>query len=294
MVDAVSYSLRKERTIARPARLNGFGYWSGQDVEVEFWPAEPGTGYVFIRNDLSPPRRIVAGVDSRTDVPRRTNLTDGAVEVQMVEHLLAALAGLQIDNCQICVNATEMPGNDGSCRDAVRVLLDAGIVEQDWARPCLKIDQVIRVGNADQWIEARPADRLILKYDLDFGRTTVIGRRELEWVVDVDSFVTQIAPARTFILESSAKVLRAQGLGLRASHNDLLVYGEDGPIGNELRYPDECVRHKILDMVGDLALAGCDIQGYILAHRSGHRLNAAMVNALRASRPRVFQQRDSA
>ena len=95
-------------------------------------------------------------------------------------------------------------------------------------------------------------------------------------------------------MESSAQMLQAQGLGLRTSHKDLLVFGDDGPIDNKLRFTDECVRHKILDMVGDLALAGCDIQGYILAYRSGHRLNAALVQALQAGRALFFQQRDSA
>lgn len=290
----MTHSLRKERTIAKPVRLTGFGYWSGEDVEVEFRPAEPRTGYVFVRGDLDPPRKIAASTDLRKDVPRRTNLSDGTVEVQMVEHVLAALAGLQIDNCEIWVNAAEMPGNDGSCIDAVQALLSAEIIEQESERPCIRVDQVIRVGNADQWIEARPADRLILKYDMDFGRSGSIERRELEWVADTDSFVSGIAPARTFIMESSAQMLQAQGLGLRASHKDLLVFGDEGPIDNELRFADECVRHKILDMVGDLALAGCDIQGYILAYRSGHRLNATLVQALQAGRALFFQQRDSA
>jgi UDP-3-O-acyl N-acetylglucosamine deacetylase len=212
----------------------------------------------------------------------------------MVEHLLAALAGLRIDNCEIWVDAAEMPGIDGSCQDAVQVLQQAGIVEQDLPRQCLKIEKVVRVGNADQWIEARPADRLILKYDMDFGRSTAIGRRELEWVADDESFATEIAPARTFILKSSAEMLRAQGLGLRTSHRDLLVFDDHGPMENELRFDDECVRHKILDLVGDMALSGCDIQGYILAHRSGHRLNAALVRALHGGRAWAFQQRDTA
>ncbi len=293
-VFAVSYSIRKERTIAKPAVLRGFGYWSGQDVNVEFRPAAPGTGHVFVRRDLIPHRRIQVSVDSRTDVPRRTNLSDGTVEVQMVEHLLAALAGLCIDNCEIWVDAAEMPGNDGSCQDAVNALLESGIVEQDSGRPCIRIDRVIRVGTADQWIEARPADRLVLKYDLDFGRRSPIERHELEWVAGVDSFANKIAPARTFIQESSAELLRSQGLALRTSHKDLLVFGENGLIDNELRFKDECVRHKILDLVGDLALAGCDFQGYILAHRSGHRLNALLVRALQAGHALAFEQRDSA
>ena len=212
---------------------------------------------------------------------------------RMVERLESDAAALPFGGTLRCmlVGGAALPC---SCQDAVEVLQRAGIVEQELPRQCLKVDKVVRVGNADQWIEARPADRLILKYGMDYGRNAVIERRELEWVADVESFVTDIAPARTFILESTAKVLRSQGFGLRSSYSDLLVFGDDGPIDNELRFQDECVRHKILDLVGDLALAGCDIQGYILAHRSGHRLNAALVSALQASHALSFQQRDSA
>ena len=287
-------ALRKQQTIARPATIWGFGYWSGRDVHVEFRPAQTDTGVVFVRHDLTPTPRIRACVDHRTEVPRRTNLTAAGASVEMVEHLLAALAGLQIDNCEIWVDGAEMPGNDGSSRDAVEALLRAGIVAQDALRACVKIDRVLRIGNSEQWIEARPADRAIVKYDMDFGRDNIVGRHELEWVVDVQSFRHEIAPARTFILESDARLLRAQGLGLRTTYQDLLVFGADGPIDNNLRFTDECVRHKILDLIGDLALAGCDVQGYILAHRSGHRLNAELARALRVNRALSYQQRDSA
>ena len=129
---------------------------------------------------------------------------------------------------------------------------------------------------------------------MDFGPRSAIGRRELEWVADANSFATEIAPARTFITKANADLLQSQGLGLRTSYQDLLVFDNNGPIDNELRFNDECVRHKILDLVGDLALAGCDFQGYILAHRSGHRLNASLVRALQAGHALAFQQRDSA
>lgn len=252
------------------------------------------TGVVFVRRDMRPTQRIQACVHHRTEVPRRSNLTAGGANVEMVEHLLAALAGLQIDNCEIWVDSAEMPGNDGSSRDAVESLSKAGVVEQDALRACIKIDRVMRVGNSEQWIEVRPADRAIVKYDMDFGRDGVVGRHEFEWVVDPESFRNEIAPARTFILESDARLLRAQGLGLRTTYQDLLVFGDDGPIHNELRFTDECVRHKILDLIGDLALAGCDVQGYILAHRSGHRLNAELARALHLNRALARRQRNSA
>jgi UDP-3-O-[3-hydroxymyristoyl] N-acetylglucosamine deacetylase len=274
----------------------GFGYWSGNDVRVEFRPAPINSGIVFVRRDIRPVRRIRALLENRIEMPRRTNLSEGGVRVEMVEHLLAALAGLQIDNCEIHVDAAEMPGHDGSSVDAVNALLDAGIVEQNAVRPRLSVSRVMRVGNSQQWIEARPCpgDRMIIKYDLDYGTEHGVGRQTLETVVDADSFRGKLASARTFILEEDAAWLRSQGLGHRTTYQDLLVFNSGGPINNTLRFPDECVRHKVLDLIGDLALAGCDVQGYIAAHRSGHRLNAELVRALLCDTKASCKRRDSA
>jgi UDP-3-O-acyl N-acetylglucosamine deacetylase len=277
----VSVILRQQRTISRVARVEGFGYWSGQDVNVEFRPASPGTGLVVVRKDLTPSVRIAARVENRIDVPRRTNLAEGGSQVEMVEHALAACAGLEIDNCEIHVDQAEMPGCDGSSQPFVDALLEAGIESQDAARHHVVIDDVFRVGDEEAWVEARPPDHhgVSLLYRLEY-KEPAIGIQQIDLDLSPDVFQSELAPARTFLLEEEAEWMRSQGLGQRVSYADVLVFNEHGPIHNQLRFPDECVRHKALDLVGDLALAGCDFIGRFVAFRSGHRLHAELVQTL--------------
>lgn len=262
--------------------MAGFGYWSGRDVQVEFRPAPPHSGIVFVRRDLNPPRRIPADVKQRIEVPRRTTLAGDGTQVEMVEHVLAALYGLAIDNCEIWVDSSELPGLDGSCQPLVEALSAAEIVEQHASRQRLIVTDVTRVGDDDTWVEARPVrgDRLVIEYKLDYGPNNPIGRQTIELKVTPNSFRTELAPARTFILAEEAEWLRQRGLGSRVTNQDLLVFGPEGPLDNELRMENECVRHKALDLVGDLALAGCDLVGHFIAHKSGHRLNAELVKVL--------------
>jgi len=264
--------------------VQGFGYWSGCDVQVEFRPAPVGTGVVFVRDDLQPGEPIAAAVDRRIEVPRRTTLAHGGSRVEMVEHILAALSGLQIDNCAVHVSAAEMPGMDGSAFPFVEALQAAGAVEQAALRSKLVIGQVTRLGNDDSWIEARPSphDHLRLTYRLDYGSHNAIGRQAYSGIVSRGMFSRELASCRTFMFKHEAAWLLSQGLGRRVTPRDLLVFGDDGPIENKLRFADECVRHKVLDLVGDLALAGCDVVGDVVAHRSGHRLNAELVRVLLA------------
>lgn len=293
---------RNQRTIARRAAVEGFGYWSGRDVRVEFRPAEPGTGIVFVRGDLAGRPRIPARIDNRIDTPLRTSLRRGNVCVQMIEHIMAALGGLQIDNCEVWVDEAEMPGCDGSAGPFVEALDASGIVPQDAVQPRLHIREVVRLGDRQCWMEVRPTatNATRLEYDLDYGRTS-IGRQTFGLTLSPDSFRAELARSRTFLLRSEAERLRSEGLGGRTSFRDLLVFGDGdpngdpidgGPIDNTLRFHDECVRHKILDMVGDLALAGCDLIGSFVGWRSGHQLNARLVRALlaKAQPVRAYRQ----
>jgi UDP-3-O-[3-hydroxymyristoyl] N-acetylglucosamine deacetylase len=282
-------SSRQQRTIAQPVAVQGFGYWSGRDVRVEFRPAAPSTGVVFVREDLPGTPRIPAAVAHRVEIPRRTALACNKATVEMIEHILAALAGLAIDNCEVWVNQPEMPGCDGSSQPYVDAIDRAGVVLQEAVRDQLVVREITRLGDEDSWIEARPASTpgLSIRYRLDYGSNNAIGRQTLTLAVDPKTFREQLANCRTFMLKEEADWLLAQGLGARASMKDLLVFGDLGPIDNTLRFPDECVRHKILDMVGDFALAGCDIVGQFVAYRSGHRLNAEMVRVLLAEGSRV-------
>jgi UDP-3-O-[3-hydroxymyristoyl] N-acetylglucosamine deacetylase len=262
--------------------VDGFGFWSGQDVTLEFRPAAINTGIVFVRHDLNPVVSIPAVVRYRIESPRRTTLAKCGTQVAMVEHVLAALAGLQIDNCEIWTDAAEMPGLDGSCLPFVEALESAGVVAQPAPRPYLVINDLTRVGDDDCWIEARPTrtPQLSLQYRLDYGTDHVIGRETVRITMSRSRFVRELAPARTFLTWDEAEWLRHQGLAQRVTPQEVLVFGEQGVIDNQLRLESECAAHKVMDMLGDLSLVGCDLIGQIVAHRSGHRLNAAMVQAL--------------
>ena len=262
--------------------VNGRGYWSGREVELRFQPAEENNGITFVRTDLPGQPRIQANVLNRVKGPRRTTLVTGGTCVEMVEHVMAALAGLQIDNCEILINQPEMPGCDGSSKVFVDALSAAEVQQQRSPRTVWSIRDVIRVGNDHSWIQCEPSPtgQLELCYQLNYWQPS-IGKQEYSCVVTPERFVSEIADARTFVLQSEANLLRQQGLGLHVTYDEILVFDDTfGPIGNEMRYPDECARHKLLDMIGDFALVGAEIEGRFTAYRSGHHLNAQMANAL--------------
>jgi UDP-3-O-acyl-N-acetylglucosamine deacetylase len=189
-----------------------------------------------------------------------------------------------------------MPGCDGSSQPFVEALRSAGVVEQASPRPRLVVRNITRLGTEDAWVEARPSTSgtLSVKFRLDYGSGNAIGRQTLQLAVTPESFERELAPSRTFVLQEEAEWLISKGLGKRATYQNVLVFDKDGPVENELRYRDECVRHKALDLVGDLALAGCDLVGHFIAHRSGHRLNAELVRALLIEEEVVEGRRRSA
>ncbi|HYO25838.1 MAG TPA: UDP-3-O-acyl-N-acetylglucosamine deacetylase [Lacipirellulaceae bacterium] len=271
-----------QNTIVGRASVTGFGYWSGQDVRIEFRPAPAGAGITFVRADLGAGARIPATVDYQVDSPRRTNLRCGSASVEMVEHVLAALAGLEVDNCEVWTDRPEMPGCDGSAAPFVDALLRARVVPQGSPAAVMRITEPVRVSAGDAWIEAHPAedDQLSLEFQLDFSRAPAIGRQVARTRLTPTSFRRELASCRTFLLETEAAQLVSQGLGLRVTSRDLLVFNEQGPIDNRLRFPNECARHKALDVLGDLALAGCRMAGRIVACRSGHRLHAELTRKL--------------
>jgi UDP-3-O-acyl N-acetylglucosamine deacetylase len=273
---------RRQRTLARPASVLGFGYFSGRDVRVEFWPAAENAGITFVRHDLGPGARIPAAAAHRIDAPRRTTLESNGVRVEMVEHVLAALAGLGVDNCEVWVDAQEMPGCDGSARDFVEAIDAAGIVEQRQPVRQIVVGQSVRVADGENWIAAEPprGAGLSISFELDFGTESAIGRQRYAVDVTPHAFRHELAPCRTFIPEEAAQAMRAQGIGQRVTPRDLLMIGPRGPIENTLRFPDECARQKVLDVVGDLALTGCEVVGHIVAFRSGHHLHAELARLL--------------
>ncbi|MEX2287706.1 MAG: UDP-3-O-acyl-N-acetylglucosamine deacetylase [Planctomycetaceae bacterium] len=275
---------RMQQTIAGPAEISGVGFFTGADVTLRFLPAAAGHGIAFQRTDRPGTAPIPAIIAYAVPRRRRTAIEHQGVAVEMTEHVLAALAGLRIDNCLVELNAPEPPGCDGSSRAFAEALLEAGIVVQDEPRTVHVIESPFRVGeDVDRAeIAARPLSRgtLAISYHLDYGPRSPIPPQTLTVEISPETFVNELAFARTFVLESEVEALRAQGHGTRISARDLLVFGPDGVIDNQLRADDECVRHKILDCLGDFALLGCDIHGHVSAYRSGHQLNRELIHRL--------------
>jgi len=283
MPNLMPYS-RLQRTISRPVTVSGYGFWSGKQVQVEFRPAAVESGITFVRDDLGDHARVPASAEYRLDVPRRTNLRAGEAQVDMVEHILAALAGLQIDNCEVGVDAVEMPACDGSSLTFVQTLDQAGIEEQHEAVRTLEITETVRLTSGESWIEARPAHggEYRVELQLDYPHDPVIGRQAVSIDVSPETFRAELAACRTFVLKREAEAMIERGLGVHVTPKDLLIFDEQGPIDNPLRFENECARHKVLDLIGDLALTGCEIVGHIVAYRSSHHLNAALASELLA------------
>lgn len=289
-------NIRLQRTLAKTTTISGKGYWSGLLAELVLHPAPANSGISFVRVDIPEQPRISACVGNRTDTPLRTALAQGTASVEMVEHVMAALYGLHVDNCVIEINRAELPALDGSSLAAVEAIERVGTVEQELPRTQLVVREAIQVGDEKSWVRAEPSStgRFHLTYHLDYPTCPAIGKQSLSLEITPKSFRDELCSARTFLLESEAEWLRQQGLGRHVSFQDLLVFSNSGPIENQLRFQNECVRHKMLDAVGDLALAGCDLIGNFTAYRSGHKLNADMVRQLLRTAEWVEPQRKSA
>jgi UDP-3-O-acyl N-acetylglucosamine deacetylase len=251
-------------------------------VSLRFLPAPPDSGAVFVRADLAGRPILPAHVSRVIGTARRTTLGGGKAEVTLVEHVLAALAGLRIDNCVIELDGPEPPGLDGSAGAFVRALLAAGPKMQDATRSAWSVEEPVTVRSGSACLTLHPPEGpgLLLTYFLDYGPTSPIVEQLHTLHLSPGSFARQLSTCRTFVLEEEAAMLRQQGYGAHLSPKDLLVFGPRGPMGNKLRFANEPARHKVLDMVGDLSLLGADLCGHVVAYRSGHPLNIALCQAL--------------
>ncbi len=272
-----------QQTIRHVARVSGRGYWSGQRVTLTFRPTPVDTGIVFRRMDLPGKPTVCALASNRVDMHLRTKLVSGAAEVEMVEHVMAALYGMQIDNCLVECDACEMPGLDGSAGAIAIALQQAGVETQPALANVLVLDETLMVGDEQSHITACESNELKLElvYHLDYGPNSPIPSTTSFATLSPDEFLHHIAPARTFMSERDAKELQRLGVAKHVTFRDLLVFGSDGPIDNAMHFPDECSRHKLLDLLGDLALCGSRIFGTITAHKSGHNMNGRMAQLLR-------------
>jgi UDP-3-O-acyl N-acetylglucosamine deacetylase len=280
-VRRVSY--RAQQTLARPAEISGVGFLTGADVRVCFRPAPAATGVVFIRTDLGPNALVHARIDNVTDTQRRTTLGKPPLSVTLVEHVLAALAGMHIDNCFVEVNAPEPPGLDGSALGFLKVLRQAGVRVQPARRAIWRPTEsmVVSSGGATLALHPATAAELRISYLLNYGTFSPIAQQRHTRAVNPETFANSLANCRTFLLEEEALEFRRRGLGARTDFADLLVFGKRGPIHNSLRFADEPARHKILDLIGDMSLLQQDIHGHVVAYRSGHPLNVELVRVLR-------------
>jgi len=289
-------SQRCQRTLARTASIRGVGFLTGRDIMVRFLPAAADDGIKFVRADLPGRPATTAHVSSVTGTSRRTTL-GGEEGVSLVEHVLAALASLRIDNCVVELDAPEPPGLDGSCQGFVDVLTDAGTRTLPAPRHAYTPERALTVSAGNASLTLHPSENadLTITYMLDYGARSPIPRQIHTHQFSTSEFARRIAPCRTFLLSDEVDGFRKQGLGTRTSFEDLLVFGPGGVMDNRLRFGDEPARHKVLDILGDLALTGFDIAGHIVACRSGHPLNVALGRQLDsmvgAERPSSFIDR---
>jgi UDP-3-O-[3-hydroxymyristoyl] N-acetylglucosamine deacetylase/3-hydroxyacyl-[acyl-carrier-protein] dehydratase len=270
--------VRPQRTLRTAVEFSGIGLHSGETIHARILPAPPGTGVEFLRTDVSDAAPIPAHVSYHTAKERRTRLQRGNAQVDTVEHLLAACSGLEVDNLLVELSGSELPGMDGSALPFVELLREAGFVDQRAAAPVFRLDEPIYVREGDATLVALPSDDpcLTLQYVASFDEPGV-GGGSMTVRVDPDSFVREIAPARTFCLASEVEALRAAGLGKGATRENTVVLGDPD---TAMRMDAEPVRHKLLDLIGDLSLLGARLQAHVIATRSGHALNLELVRKL--------------
>jgi len=274
-----------QRTVAREVDAAGIGLHSGLPVRLRLQPAPAGTGVVFRRVDLSPPVCIAARAEHVSNTQRSTSLAVGGVRVSTVEHLLAALSGLQIDNVLVDVSAPELPIMDGSAAPFVRLVESAGVQEQETPRQFLRVLREVAVEEGDKVARFLPFDGFRVAFTIEFEHPVLRrSRTHAEFDIARRSFVDELSAARTFGFLGEVEALRARGLALGAGFDNAVVLDAQRVLNpGGLRFADECLRHKVLDALGDLALLGAPLQGEFRAIKSGHGLNNAAVRRLLAS-----------
>jgi UDP-3-O-[3-hydroxymyristoyl] N-acetylglucosamine deacetylase len=274
----------RQRTLKNVIRATGVGLHSGEKVFMTLRPAPVDTGIVFRRVDLQPVQEIPAKGDLVTETTLCTGLTCGPAKVQTVEHLLSALAGLGVDNCYIELSAAEVPIMDGSSGPFVFLLQSAGIAEQAAAKRFIRVTRAVEVRDGDKIARFTPYDGFRLDFTVRFDHPAIPStqsRQVLEF--STEAYIREVSRARTFGFMRDLEYMRERNLGLGGSMDNAIVLDEFRVLNEDgLRYPDEFVRHKILDAVGDLYLAGRPIIGAYEGFKSGHALNNRLVRALLA------------
>lgn len=269
----------KQTTLSKPINISGVGLHTGVDVNLTLRPAPENTGYIFVRTDLEN-FEIPASVEYISHCSYATTLMRRGVVLSTCEHLLSALRGAGVDNCFIDLDNIEIPIMDGSSEDFIELIADAGVVEQDAPRHILRILEKVEYAQGDRKMSIEPAKNFEIDCVIDFPHP-FIERQSLIFVVENGSFGKEIASARTFGFTHEIDMLRKANLALGGSLDNAIVLTENGMLNKTpLRFDDEFVRHKILDIIGDLALLGMPIEGKITAEKSGHAVHAQLMSKL--------------
>ena len=266
--------MNSQRTLRRPVSCTGIGLHSGNKVTLSLKPAPADYGIRFQRSDLGG-LEIPATVTHLGGIQLATGLTREAVSVETIEHLLAALTALGIDNVIVELNTPEVPIMDGSAAPFVYLILnEAGVKRLPVPKKFLKVLRPISLSQGDKRIALYPSDHFKVTYSISFDHPLIRHQSRTMKITD-ETFVEEIAPARTFGFLKEVEMLRQRGLALGGSLDNAIVLGETGVLNNALRFEDEFVRHKILDVIGDLTLVGYPVIGHVVAHRGGHALHTA-------------------
>jgi UDP-3-O-[3-hydroxymyristoyl] N-acetylglucosamine deacetylase len=266
-----------QRTIRRQVSVEGIGLHSGDPVKLTLSPAAADTGILFRAADGT---LVPADIDHVVDGRGATTLGAFGVRVRTIEHLMAAAAALGIDNLLADLSAEEVPALDGSSKPFVDLLYSAGAVTLPVPRQPLAVREPVRVGDGNRWLEIAPADMLRITYTLD-NPHPVVGLQIASLNVSESTFVEELAPARTYGFLRDVAMMRKNGLARGGSLDNAVVVGKRSVLNDSLRFQDEFVRHKMLDLVGDLWLLGRPIHGHVTAHNGGHALNHELVAAVK-------------
>jgi len=269
----------KQTTLANSVSTSGIGLHTGVDVNIRLRPAPENTGYIFVRTDLDN-FELPASVEYISHCAYATTLMRRGVVLSTCEHLLSALRGSGIDNCFIDVDNIELPICDGSSEDFVELIERAGIVEQDAPKRVFRVLKKVDLELGDRRMSIEPAEAFEVNCVIDFPHPW-INRQSFRFVMNNGSFGEQIASARTFGFTSEIEQLRKANLAQGGSLDNAIVLTNDGMLNDTpLRFDDEFVRHKILDIIGDLALLGMPVQGRVTAEKSGHSVHAQLMSKL--------------
>lgn len=277
----------KQRTLKKSIHFCGKGIHTGQEVKFTVHPAAENTGITFCRRDLNPDLCVKASVEHvRSDELRQTALVVGDGVVRTIEHLMAAFHGVGVDNARVDVDGDEIPAMDGSALEFTQQFNECGFEEQSAERKYLSVEKPVYIDMGNQSLVLLPAEKFSMSYTLSYQHKD-LSDQFLAMDITPDVFEKELAPARTFCLKEEAQYLLSQGFGKGANVGNTLVFEKNQPIDNTLRFEDEACRHKMMDLLGDLFLAGGFIRGHVVAARSGHSLNLELVRKI------VMENQDS-